>query len=105
MGGERKKGKVRKVVLCKVIYAVLAGTTNFTRSSRPVVDTRLRKIGHCTSKIMANAMAKRLLPICVVACLVYLAFAQESAKEKTPEINVASLSTQEIEEELQVSIY
>lgn len=48
--------------------------------------------------VMVSTM-KRSILIGVVACLAYSAFAQE----KRADLNVGSLSTQEIEEELQVS--
>lgn len=45
---------------------------------------------------------QRWMPIGIVACLLYVAFAQDAAQEKTGNVNFGSLSTQEIEEQLQV---
>ena len=50
------------------------------------------------------ARMRRLIPIAVIASLAYLTFAQEAVQEKPPVLNVGSLSTQEIEDELQVRI-
>lgn len=44
------------------------------------------------------------MPIGFIACLVYVAFAQEAVQEKVPDVSVGSLSTQEIEEQLQVHL-
>lgn len=44
---------------------------------------------------------RQLAPIAVIACLIYTAFAQE-ARTKQDHANIGSLSTQEIEEELEV---